>query len=232
MPLPVVAVALHIEPVMRTTQEFRWTLVALLAGTSLLGAAPRADAQDTTPSPGDHALTAESVMAPLQRSIAWYQDARLAMQSIRGVLDGDFDRAEEETARRALQRAFDTARARAAVLAQEEQTERPGAPPRPARVKRRAELEAAIEHGERDVARLKGRLGTAAAAARPAVLRLSYAISAILPQNARSRTRRSRVQDRNPCFSRGSRSRQVFGSVALRCYPEGPTRPKPAAKVS
>jgi Mechanosensitive ion channel len=171
MPLPVVAVALHIEPVMRTTQEFRRTLVALLAGTSLLGAAPRADAQDTTPSPGDHALTAESVMAPLQRSIAWYQDARLAMQSIRGVLDGDFDRGEEETTRRALQRAFDTARARAAVLAQEEQTERPGAPPRPARAKRRAELEAAIERGERDVTRLKGRLGTAAAAARPALER-------------------------------------------------------------
>ena len=49
--------------------------------------------------------------------------------------------------------------------------EGPGTPPRPARAKRRAELEAAIEGGERDVARLRARLGTASAAARPALER-------------------------------------------------------------
>ena len=109
-------------------------------------------------------------MAPLQRSIAWYQDARGAMRSIRGVV-GDFDRGEEQTAHRALERAFDVARARAAVLAHEDQAGSPGASPRPGRTKRRAELEAAIERGERDVARLRARLRTATAGARPALQR-------------------------------------------------------------
>ncbi len=151
--------------------KMRRALVTLLVGIALLGAVRRADAQDSTPPAGDHRMRAESVMAPLQRSIVWYQDARAAMQSIRGILDGDFDRGEEETAQRALQRAFDTARARAAVLAQDDQTESPGSPPRPARAKRRAELEATIEREEREVARLKGRLGTATSAARPALER-------------------------------------------------------------
>ena len=108
-------------------------------------------------------------MAPLQRSIAWYQEARLAMQSVRDVLDGDFDRGEEQSAQRVLQRAFDTARARAAVLAHEDQAGSPEASPRPGRARRRAELEAAIDRGERDVARLTARRGTATAAARPAL---------------------------------------------------------------
>jgi hypothetical protein len=111
-------------------------------------------------------MTAESVMKPLQRAIDWYQDARVVMQSIRGVLDGDVDRSEEQTAQRALERAFDTARARAAVLAQEDRTGSPDAAPRPGRAKRRAEIEATIDRGEREVARLKARLSTAAPAAR------------------------------------------------------------------
>jgi hypothetical protein len=111
-------------------------------------------------------MTAESVMKPLQRAIDWYQDARVVMQSIRGVLEGDVDRSEEQTAQRALERAFDTARARAAVLAQEDRTGSPDAAPRPGRAKRRAEIEATIDRGEREVARLKARLSTAAPAAR------------------------------------------------------------------
>ena len=47
----------------------------------------------------------------------------------------------------------------------------PGRRPAPARAKRRAELEATIEREEREVARLKGRLGTATSAARPALER-------------------------------------------------------------
>jgi hypothetical protein len=74
-------------------------LLALLAGASLLGAMSRVDAQDTTPPSGDRVMTVESVMAPLQRSIAWYQDTRVAMQSIRGVLDGDLDRGGESRPR-------------------------------------------------------------------------------------------------------------------------------------
>jgi hypothetical protein len=144
--------------------------VTLLAGASFLGAMSRVDAQDTTPPSGDRPMTVESVMAPLQRSIAWYQDTRAAMQSIRGVL-GDFDGGEEQSAHRAMARAFDVARARAALLAREDQTTSPGAPPRPARARRRAEIEAAIDREERDVARLRARLRRATAGARPALER-------------------------------------------------------------
>jgi hypothetical protein len=171
---------------MKMRRDVRRTLVTVLTGTSLLGAVPHAGAQDTTPPAGDHVMTAESVMVPLQRSISWYQDARLAMQSIRGVLDGDFDRGEEQAAQRVLQRAFDTARARAAVLAHQDHAGSPGTPPRPARAKRRAELEAAMERGERDVARLRARLATASAAARPALERELAAAS--------NRTELGRVQ--------------------------------------
>jgi hypothetical protein len=145
-------------------------LAILLAVASLLGAVSHASAQDTPPA-GEQVMTPESVMARLRRSIDWYQDARVVMHSIRGILDADLDRSEEQTAQRALQRAFDTARARAAALAQQDQAGGPAVEtrPRPARAKRRAELEAAVEQGERDVARLKARLGAAAAASRPAL---------------------------------------------------------------
>jgi hypothetical protein len=149
----------------------RRTVVALLTGASLVVAMPRAGAQDTAPPAGDHVVTAESVIASLQRDIAWYQDARGVMQSVRGVLDADVDRPEEQTARRALERAFDTARARADVLAQEDRTGSPDAPPRTGRANRRAELEAALDQGERDVARLKARLSGATASARSALAR-------------------------------------------------------------
>src|SRR5262245_52113284 len=36
------------------------------------------------------ATSADSVMAPLQHTLAWYQQARMAMQSVRGVLEADF----------------------------------------------------------------------------------------------------------------------------------------------
>jgi hypothetical protein len=154
---------------MKLTPASRRIVVALLTGASLVGAMPHADAQDPTAPAGEPVATAESVMAPLQRSIAWYQDARVVMQSIRGALDGDVDRGEEEIAQRALQRAFDAARARAAMLAQQEQTGGPETRPRPGRAKRRSELEAAVERSERDVAELRARLGPATAAARPAI---------------------------------------------------------------
>jgi hypothetical protein len=109
-------------------------------------------------------------MVPLQRALAWYQDARVMMQGLRGVLDTDFDRGEEQTAQRAVQRAFDAARARAAILAQTGGAGEPAAAPRAtARADRRAELRAAIEQDERDVARLRAQARAAPATARPAL---------------------------------------------------------------
>jgi hypothetical protein len=162
---------------MKMKRNPRHTVVPLLAGGLLVAVTPHAGAQESSP-PAEQVITAESVMKPLQRSIDWYQEARVVMQSIRGILNGDFDRGEEQIAQRALQRAFDTARARATLLAQEDRTGSPGVPPPPpARAKRRAELEAAIDGEERNVAGLKGRLSTTTAADRPALERELVAAS-------------------------------------------------------
>jgi hypothetical protein len=105
-------------------------------------------------------------MAPLQRTLAWYQDARVAMQSVRAVLASDFDRGEEQTARRVVLRAFDAARARAAVLAHDDPGDGPAAPARPNRARRRAQIEASVDREERDIAALRARLRAAPPAAR------------------------------------------------------------------
>ena len=108
-------------------------------------------------------------MASLQRVVEWYQEVRIVMQSARGVLDTDLAHGDVQAARRAVQRAFDTARARAAVLEHADRARSPGTPPRSRRADRRAQLQAAVEQGERDIARLRARVRTAPAAARPAL---------------------------------------------------------------
>jgi hypothetical protein len=117
----------------------------LLVGMALPGAILPAGAQEAMPPARSRVQTAEFVLATLQRSLGWYQDARITMRSVRGVLESDFDRGEEQTARRVLERAFDVAEARATLLAHQEQAETPNAPPRPGRAKRRAELQAAVD---------------------------------------------------------------------------------------
>jgi hypothetical protein len=139
---------------------------------SSLGAASGVLGDEARPPSGAPVVTTpESVMAPLQRAIAWYQDARVMMQGLRSVLDTDFDRGEEQTAQRAVQRAFDAARARAAILAQTGGAGEPAAaaPRATGRADRRAELRAAIEQDERDVARLRAQARAATAAARSAL---------------------------------------------------------------
>jgi hypothetical protein len=119
-------------------------------------------AQEARPPSADPAVAApESVMAPLQRALAWYQEARVVMQGLRNVLDADFDRGEEQTAQRAVQRAFDAARGRAAILGQTGAAggQEGSAPRSTARADRRAELRATIEREERDIARLPPKRG-------------------------------------------------------------------------
>jgi hypothetical protein len=147
----------------------------ILLVTALLGSEGRGDAQDAA-LPAEHAApTPESVMAPLQRMFAWYQEARLVTQSVRATLGTDVAQAEEQTAQRALERAFTTARARAALVvqqgAQQDRADSPGTPTPARRAERRAELQAAIEQDEREIARLRARLRGVTAAARPALER-------------------------------------------------------------
>src|SRR6185436_15701403 len=159
---------------MEMTRRQAYAVASLLALMPLLEAkgGPLARETQTDAPPVTHAVTtAESVMAPLQRALAWYQEARIVMQELRSTLDTDFDRGEEQTAQRALLRAFDAARARAAVLDQAgaAETQEATSPRAAARADRRAELRAAIEREERDVARLRAQARASTAAARPAL---------------------------------------------------------------
>jgi hypothetical protein len=144
----------------------------ILLVAALLGSEGRGDAQDAAPAVPDRAApTPESVMPPLQRRVAWYQEARLVMRSVRAVLPTDVAQGEEQTAQRALERAFDTARARAALVVPQDRGDSSGTPTPARRPERRAELRAAIEQDEREIARLRTRLRAATAAARPALER-------------------------------------------------------------
>jgi hypothetical protein len=151
------------------------TMLLLVAGVLLGGRAPllaeETPAVSETQGSRESIVSPGSVMASLERALAWYQEARVVVSSTRGVLEVGLTQSEEQTALRALQRAFDTARARATLLAQDGRPDSPRASPRGSQADRRTKLLAAIEQDERDVARLRVRLRGATAAARPALER-------------------------------------------------------------
>lgn len=116
-------------------------------------------------------MTAEDVKASLQRTLVWYQSARVAMQSVRGVLDSDLDRGEEQTAQRVVLRAFDAARARAKIVTEDGATDGAATSRQRARADRQAQIRTAITRDEEEVARLRARLRTAPPATRPGLER-------------------------------------------------------------
>ena len=149
-----------------------WALLLLL-----ISALP-ARSQDAAPA----ALTEDQVLEPLKRTLAWYQGARATMQTARDASVALTTREDEATVLRILQRAFDVARIRTALVA----------PPAPAsdaqppdaasqggqtpdrrarRAERRAKLEAVIREGEQEVARLRERAERTPRARREAVER-------------------------------------------------------------
>src|SRR5207245_9429629 len=100
------------------------------------------------------------------QTLAWYREARVAMRAGGTV----FAREDEQTALAVLRRAFETARAQAAVLAV---GSGPATAPQPAEAgplaKKRAEVNAAIQADQQEVERLRQVLRTAPAARRAAV---------------------------------------------------------------
>jgi hypothetical protein len=126
------------------------------------------DAQPTTSRGSPRSQ--EQVLASLNRAIAWYRQARMVMRSIDGT--GVFASTDEQTAVRLLGRAFDAARAQAALLGRE--TDAPASADG-RRVERRAKLEATVRQGEQEVARLRARLREAAPGQRSALERASVA---------------------------------------------------------
>jgi len=106
--------------------------------------------------PVDTFLDADHVMASLNRALAWYRQARIAMRSIASM--GVFARADEQTALRLLGRAFDAARAEAALMGREKSG---AASPQGRRAEERAKLQASIRTGEERLERLRARLRAA-----------------------------------------------------------------------
>src|SRR5262249_30257148 len=83
----------------------------VLLGGLLAAAVPAAPATDPP-------ATAAGVLASLDAALGWYREARIAMQSAAGAPIPLFSRDDEQTALRVVARAFDAARAQAALLAE------------------------------------------------------------------------------------------------------------------
>ena len=140
----------------------------LLVGLIILGAVAgavtafhaHADEAPTRPKPATQpspdtlaARSPEEVLASLNRAMTWYRQARIVMRSVDG--SGVFGHADEQTALRLVGRAFDVARAEAALLGRDSVVAS-GAAGR--RADEQKQLEAAVRQGAKDVERLRARV--------------------------------------------------------------------------
>src|SRR5215813_4097057 len=93
------------------------------------------------------ARSPDQVIASLNRAMTWYRQARIVMRSVDG--SGVFGHADEQTALRLVGRAFDVARAEAALLARDSVAS--GATDR--RAEEQKQLEATVRQEEQAVER-------------------------------------------------------------------------------
>jgi len=145
------------------TRLVRLLLVLSVAGMTLGGTAwPCASADDAQPGakpaaptnqPPPAARTSEQVLASLNRAMTWYRQARIVMRSVEG--SGVFGPADEQTALRLVGRAFDVARAEAALLSRDSALASATGGRRAEELKK---LETAIRQDEQDVEKLRARL--------------------------------------------------------------------------
>jgi hypothetical protein len=136
-------------------------LVVVLLFASAVWAAP------PSPSPGgsNAPFSADDVVASLGQALAWYQQARATMRAINTTADPLFAREDQETVLRLLQRAFDAAHAKSALLNQAKSLPaNPGPEGQPP--DERARLEADIAHDQQEVERLRLRIRQAPARSR------------------------------------------------------------------
>jgi Mechanosensitive ion channel len=163
-------------------------LALLLSASGLLlsivaSASGRAEAAD---SPASTALsfTPAGVKAALDQTLAWYQRARVAMRAINDAAGPLFAREDEQAVLRVLERAFDAARAQAAILGRQLPAAPAAAAPDQSRqADERGRLEAEIKKNEEESAQLRARLKRSPAAARTALERELAAASNQLELN-------------------------------------------------
>jgi len=151
-------------------------VIARPGGTA--AAAESTDRPSLPVAPGD-------VRASLEQALAWYQRTRAAMRSINESAGAVFAREDEQTVLRVLERAFDIARAQAALLDRESARATTGAPPpgKSERAAAREQLQAEIQQDQEQLARLRSRLRTAPARMRAALQREAAAATNRLALN-------------------------------------------------
>lgn len=144
--------------------RFRRRLFALVAGLVLACglAAPASPASDSSP-----ALTPDYILASLNGTLAWYQQARVAMQSVESGAGFADLREDRQTALAILKSAFELARAQAAALA----VEPSAAIDATADDDGTANLDVVVKRDAEEVARLAAQAKRASAARWPALAR-------------------------------------------------------------
>jgi ABC-type glycerol-3-phosphate transport system permease component len=150
----------------RQTTGLRSRWPGLLLAMLLVGAG----AAEVPPpaSPADVSLTPEAVMRPLNDALTWYRQARVVMRSVADSGGGLFAREGEDLALRLLQRGFDVARAKAALVSDA----RPHAAAQSDDVQ---QLNAAIAADEAELTRVRAELRRASASRKAALQRLEAA---------------------------------------------------------
>jgi hypothetical protein len=124
--------------------------------------APQASAAAASaPAMPEPPFTADQIMASLNRALAWHRQARTVMQSLGAATASVFTRDDEQTALGVVRRAFETARAQAALLNRRDEIS--GATDEHRR--RAAEIDAEVQRGidaeQRELRRLQERLRAA-----------------------------------------------------------------------
>jgi hypothetical protein len=203
------------------------TLLSLLATALLvLGATTSAPAQPVPAAELD--LSADSVLASLNRALAWYRQARIVMRSLEGA--EVFARADEQTALRLLGRAFDAARAQAALLPADKGGSGGGA-----RVERQAQLKAEVRRQEQEVKQLQSKVRSAPRARRAALERQAVAARHQLELDRARLEFLTRLQDIDPAPAAADDDIEQQIETLREAVPElrspSTTAPRPAPAV-
>ena len=138
--------------------------VGLLVGILPITLASAAPSAATAPS-SEGSLSPDRIIASLTETLAWYREARAAMRSGEAV----FAREDEQTILAVVRHAFETARAQAALLATGKGSAAAQRTEGGALSGKVAQLKAAIQASEEEIARLQRRLRAASHASRPAL---------------------------------------------------------------
>jgi hypothetical protein len=118
---------------------------------------PASEAAAIPPPP----FTADQVMASLNRALVWYRQARVVMQSLGGASGSVFTRDDEQTALGVVRRAFEAARAEAALLNRRDATSSATEEHRRRVAEADAEVQRAMAVEQQELRRLQDRLRVA-----------------------------------------------------------------------